>query len=860
MDYLRLAIAIILPWLGGYFWLAFADRRLGNSRANGLRQLGYGLFLGFAALQGTVLACNRLFGEVNLMPVTLALAVATLAGGICYVKASSRGPAATVPRDSGSPLRQALFWLLIGWAALHLLLVAIEILHRPVFPWDAWLNWMYRAKAWFYSGQVFLMSPPEGWLSGTADSPYNVAGNHYPTFVPVLALWAATALGQWSETLVNLPVLCCGVALGCGLYGQCREYGLAKLPSALAAYMLLSIPLVGAHLSLAGQSDIWMAGFTGLGFVALMHGCIRDDRVQLLLGLVMTALGIATKIEGAVWFLAALLMIGLVRQARVSLVAMVVLVGLALVGWVLGVTYLDLPLLGRLGISEGQLHLPLLGTYSLQSFDLWDDYRDNFLFSGTWHLLWPFLLISMIGLLFLPTGPLRRSVAAFYLVLLAAQLFIFQGTQSGQWAEDWTAINRLPLHFVPALVFSLLAVAQALSDRARSGESNWVLPAVAFASLAITAIATVAYLLLAYPTGSNSKPTRFDANQMQTVVGGGRLISKARVIEQYQNNLAVVSSGPIQLDTAGYDLARVATGGANQERATLFWRNGKGPDDLHSVQIPGRGVRWIDLGEEPQWQGQITEIGFIFYADGGHPVEFHGLELLPYTLTAQFSKLAQDWLEKSTWSQQSAHWLPAGARHTMIPLPLLMAAWVAIAMLGAALAARRSSAAFPGALLCAVLAWTILDVRWTANSIAQARATLDTYPLANARFLFFGDDNYTGQLVERARAELEQPGLRTVITAEDQRMRFQMLRAKYLALPAAVYVHEGPVETLPKGLADRILVLKAEPGHSPLTAAEYARRLNARGGPRVVPVWDEPEGFLLAVEGQPADTVGPSGR
>jgi hypothetical protein len=141
-------------------------------------------------------------------------------------------------------------------------------------------------------------------------------------------------------------------------------------------------------------------------------------------------------------------------------------------------------------------------------------------------------------------------------------------------------------------------------------------------------------------------------------------------------------------------------------------------------------------------------------------------------------------------------------------------------------------------------------VRWTANSILQARATLDTYPLASASSLGFGDDSHTRELVEKARPDLGQAGKRTIVMAEDKGMQFQMLRAKYQALPAAVYVHEGPLKTLPMQLADHVLVLKkryTEPGHKPATAEGYARRINSRNGLRVVPVWDGPEGFLLAV-------------
>jgi hypothetical protein len=75
-----------------------------------------------------------------------------------------------------------------------LLLVAIEILYCPVFPWDAWSSWIYRAKAWYSMGEVVSLDSPAAWARGTGDSAYAVAGNNYPTFLPVVTLWAATAL------------------------------------------------------------------------------------------------------------------------------------------------------------------------------------------------------------------------------------------------------------------------------------------------------------------------------------------------------------------------------------------------------------------------------------------------------------------------------------------------------------------------------------------------------------------------------------------------------------------------------------------------------------------------------------------
>jgi hypothetical protein len=132
----------------------------------------------------------------------------------------------------------------------------------------------------------------------------------------------------------------------------------------------------------------------------------------------------------------------------------------------LGIQYLDLSLLGKLGIDEGRLHVPLLGGYALMDFYLWDDYRANFFEGGTWHLLWPLMLVSLLCLPLLPAGAGRRAIIALVVVMAAAQSSIFEGTIVGQWAEEWTAINRLPLHFAPSLVFALALIAHHVTQRA----------------------------------------------------------------------------------------------------------------------------------------------------------------------------------------------------------------------------------------------------------------------------------------------------------------------------------------------------------------------------------------------------------
>lgn len=852
MDYLCLLVALLLPWLGGYLWLAAIERFFASVKPNAIRQIGYGLFLGYAGMQGVALASNALFAKVSFWPLLLVVALLTLLGGILLMATRHRSARTStlISQTLLSPrASRVLFWLFLAWGCLHLLLVAIEISHRPVFPWDAWLNWTYRAKAWFFSGQILAMDLPTQWLQGSISATYNVAGNHYPTFASVMAMWSAMALGHWSETLVNLPVLLCGAALTMGLFGQCRELAMPGWLSALCAYLLLSIPLLGAHLSLAGQADIWMAGFTGLGFVALISGNVTGRGFQVILGLTLVALGIAVKLEGAVWFLAAILTLALARYPALILTGLAISAAIAAICWLMGLTYVELPVLGGAGISDGRLHVPLLGNYELKTFDLWDDYRENLFINGTWHLLWTLTLLGVVSLLLIPAGVLRRTLLAFYSVLLATQLFIFEGTESGQWADDWTAINRLPLHFTPALVLSLGLLLQGLMPREEFRRPLGRPMGSALAALLLVAGLCVLYLGAANPS-SNARPVRFNPGDLSIVVGAGQVADNIGRIEHYRDGIAIVSSGPIQLSAAQMPLLQLVVAGQSRTPYKFFWRTGNAAQDLHSTALTVRGTHILNLGAIEQWRDQVNEVGMIFYEDPSAAVEFGALEFRSDSLTWQLRKLFQDWAETTYWSQRSVNWLPAGAANSVISLPLAMGAWVLVTLLLGLLLIRRRQGILASVLLSALAAWVLLDIRWTLNGLAQAQQTMRTYPLLSANALSFGEDRFTHQLVEQARSQISKSPGRSIFVAESGSQEFQLLRAKYHALPVPVYTHRGATEKLPAEIADHILMLKkryAQPGSPRPEAAAYAREIAGNTGLVVESVWDTPAGFLLSV-------------
>jgi hypothetical protein len=464
MELLRLSAGLFLPWVVGTLWLiVFESQRSQGAPPHPLRQIGYGFFLGYALLAPLVLAFDAWLNDASWGWIMSFMGVLA-ASGLIAMKVMT--PSQRLALPAASPLGvggKTLLVVLLIWTALHLLFVSVEVLSLPVYPWDAWQTWVYRAKAWLLSGGVTDIVSAEDWATAKSPSVYTAQAAGYPLLPSVIPYWAALSLGRWSETLVNVPALLAGIAIGMALYGQCRESGMSTLTGVLGCYLLFSIPLFTTHIALAGYADLWMAGFAGLGFIALLRGAATQDRWQLMLGLCMIALAIGVKNEGVVWFLAALFFLQLTTlPLRANLAVLLILTMGILFTQSLGFSHFEIPHLGALGVVNGRLEIPLVGSFALEARNVSRVYLDNFFMMGSWNLLW--LLIAAALLLALSpwnssaNRAVQRSGGIFILVFLATQIFIFGFTDQGIWADTYTAINRLPLHFVPPLLYGALVI------------------------------------------------------------------------------------------------------------------------------------------------------------------------------------------------------------------------------------------------------------------------------------------------------------------------------------------------------------------------------------------------------------------
>jgi hypothetical protein len=167
----------------------------------------------------------------------------------------------------------------------------------------------------------------------------------------------------------------------------------------------------------------------------------------------------------------------------------------------------------------------------------------------------------------------------------------------------------------------------------------------------------------------------------------------------------------------------------------LVFRRSDAPDDVQTISIgaPGRGETSIDLSSLPEWQGEITEVGFAEYATGQlvppslatHFKPFHLVEasLQSPAWSEVLRRLRSDWFGYRPWalysisalgpqilSLQTSWMQPAMITGGVLSL---LAAWLILGW------SRRRIA--QASLIAALAVWVLLDLRWLDDLGAKHR-------------------------------------------------------------------------------------------------------------------------------------------
>lgn len=332
-------------------------------------------------------------------------------------------------------------WVIMALVALRALMLLPDVTQRPLFPWDAWKVWAWKARVWFDVGALLPFQSSSSWASAETDQ-YVIDGVNHPHFVSLVMLWSALAVGEWNDRLIGLPWMLAGVWSCLLTWGVLRYVGLPRLLCWVGVYLLVSLPLLNAHIALFGYADLWsMLYFLVfcVGFLMWAHEPRwRHASIMVLSAFVL----ILTKDTGVYWIPALVLSVVLTRLPDRFLLQ-VAGVGLVLSGlafW-LDIDPVSILSSGRYRVSSQPIPEVLLGI--AQHMLVWLD----------WHLLWyamPFIFVFAFRLRV--HSDVLRSLLLLSAILLLTAVAGFVGTRAGEYAIIGTLFGRVLLAIVPAFV------------------------------------------------------------------------------------------------------------------------------------------------------------------------------------------------------------------------------------------------------------------------------------------------------------------------------------------------------------------------------------------------------------------------
>ncbi len=317
------------------------------------------------------------------------------------------------------------------------------------------------------------------------------------------------------------------------------------------------------------------------------------------------------------------------------------------------------------------------------------------------------------------------------------------------------------------------------------------------AMLALLVVVAAAFALLSKGLPDQSGETlRYPATNLKFAFGSGHPTADRMLVDEFANGYALLSSGPVSIQA---DSQRVLSytwlPPEVLQEAAFFWRRSDDVQNVLRTDITVAGTHQIDLSTEPDWQGEISEFGFLIGGVNGQAVEIGETILIPDSLNTRIQLSWRAWTTFEEWSQQSINFLYGGDYRQIIALPVLVAAWLLITLLLFWLFTRAGKPINTRQLLItaglvSLVAWVVLDIRWSANNIRQIQLSLQMQSQADEQQRLSIDlDGGIYQYVQRLKNDVlgDQPA-RILVLGDENAVDYYLLRAKYHLLPHSVDV------------------------------------------------------------------------
>jgi hypothetical protein len=167
---------------------------------------------------------------------------------------------------------------------------------------------------------------------------------------------------------------------------------------------------------------------------------------------------------------------------------------------------------------------------------------------------------------------------------------------------------------------------------------------------------------------------------------------------------------------------------------SLVWSTDYKPQQLNSIPltiVTGRLLPVV-MRNHPAWIGNIQGLALAMKGPVAEPVRVRGVVAKPLSVPEVVRDRTREWFAFESWTGTSINTVTGGADLQDLPLPLLLAAAVALATLTVAAIRRFRPAALPIGTFAALagfvlVAWLLLDLRWMWNLVRQVDSTADRF-------------------------------------------------------------------------------------------------------------------------------------
>ena len=303
------------------------------------------------------------------------------------------------------------------------------------------------------------------------------------------------------------------------------------------------------------------------------------------------------------------------------------------------------------------------------------------------------------------------------------------------------------------------------------------------------------YLAVAVPRAwfPAATPRTWVADNLALARGLGSIADNELVITAPDKGGTTIVSVVVKLRSSEYSaIAWIAKDIPGEADVRMLWQNDYAPEKIFSTRVRIEGGRPLlaMVTNERDWIGNITGLALVIQGPLPQPARIRGVVAKPMGAFEILGDRMREWFTFEGWTGTSINTVTGGPDAQDLPLPLLLAGAVALAVGIAWLLRyfRPHWLPLPLPLVLAALfvaASLVLDGRWTWNLARQFAATESQYAGLDSRAKSIAsEDGALYAFVEKTRKVLPESPARVFVFADAHYFRG---RAAYHLYPHNVY-------------------------------------------------------------------------